>query len=197
MAEYSADPGTVAGIVESLKIVAGEPKAVRASFAKGLCLRGTYTPSEQATQITKSPSFTKPSAVLARFSMGGGNPAVPDSSRLVLRGFAFKLGADDQRSDILTESAPVHFAKTLDQMHAFLKVRHPGPDGKPDAALLKAFSDANPETLHQARYIAARALPGSSRVPSTGACTRFPRPTRRATGASSNSSSYPSTERSR
>ncbi|MGX1324570.1 catalase [Bradyrhizobium sp. USDA 377] len=152
---------TPASIVEALKAVAGNPPKVRASFAKGWCVRGTYTPSDRAGEVTRSQSFTKPSRVLARFSVGGGNPGVADTNNLVLRGFSFKLGGDDHRSDILVESAPVHFARTLDQMLAFLEARMPGPDGRPDMAKVKAFSAANPETLNQANYIAARPLPGS------------------------------------
>lgn len=152
---------TTAAIVDALKAVAGNPPKVRASFAKGRCVRGTYTPSDRAAEITRSQSFTKPSRVLARFSVGGGNPEVTDTDNRVLRGFGFKLGDDAHRSDILTESAPVHFARTLDQMLAFLKVRIPGTDGKPDMEKIKAFSAANPETLNQANYIAARRLPGS------------------------------------
>jgi catalase len=152
---------TPASIVDALKAVAGNPPKVRASFAKGHCVRGTYTPSDRAGEITHSMSFTKPSRVLARFSVGGGNPKVPDTNNLVLRGFSFRLGDDAHRSDILVESAPVHFARTLDQMLAFLKARIPGPDGKPDPEKVKAFSAANPETLHQAGYVGARPLPGS------------------------------------
>jgi catalase len=69
--------------------------------------------------------------VLARFSVGGGNPEAADTDNGELRGFAFRLGDDDHRSDILAQSAPVHFARTLDQM------------------------------LHQANYISAHPLPGS------------------------------------
>ena len=134
---------------------------MRASFANGRCVRGTYIPSDRAQEITKSESFKKPSRVLARFSMGGGNPKVADTNNLVLRGFSFRLGDDDHRSDILAESAPVHFARTLDQMLAFLKARIPGPNGKPDMAKIRAFSVANPETLRQANYIAALPLPAS------------------------------------
>jgi len=152
---------TPASIVDALKAVAGNPPKVRASFAKGRCVHGTYVPSDRATEITKSLSFTRPSRVLARFSVGGGNPKVADTNNLVLRGFSFRLGDDDHRSDILVESAPVHFARTLDQMLAFLRARIPGADGKPDIEKVKAFSAANPETLHQAQYIAARELPGS------------------------------------
>ena len=79
----------------------------------------------------------------------------------MLRGFSFRLGDDGHRSDILVQSAPVHFARTLDQMLAFLKARIPGPDGKPDMEKVRAFSAANPETLNQANYIAARPLPAS------------------------------------
>lgn len=161
MAESPNDAATPASIVDALKAVAGNPPKVRASFAKGWCVRGTYTPSDRAEEITRSQSFTRPSRVLARFSVGGGNPNVADTNNLVLRGFSFRLGDEDHRSDILVESAPVHFARTLDQMLAFLEARIPGPDGKPDMAKVKAFSTANPETLNQANYVAARPLPGS------------------------------------
>ncbi|AWO93127.1 MULTISPECIES: catalase family peroxidase [Bradyrhizobium] len=161
MAESPNDAATPASIVEALKAVAGNPPKVRASFAKGWCVRGTYTPSDRAEEITRSRSFTRPSRVLARFSVGGGNPNVADTNNLVLRGFSFRLGDEDHRSDILVESAPVHFARTLDQMLAFLAARIPGPDGKPDMAKVRAFSTANPETLNQANYVAARPLPGS------------------------------------
>jgi len=161
MSELPAPAATPAAIVDALKAVAGNPPMVRASFAKGRCVRGTYTPSGRAGEITRSLSFTKPSRVLARFSVGGGNPDVADTNNLVLRGFSFKLGDDNHRSDILVQSAPVHSAKTLDQMLAFLNARIPGVDGKPEMEKVKAFSAANPETLNQAKYIAARRLPAS------------------------------------
>ncbi|RZN13293.1 catalase [Bradyrhizobium genosp. SA-3] len=161
MSESPNDVATPASIVDALKAVAGNPPKVRASFAKGCCVRGTYTPSDRAGDITRSQSFTRPSRVLARFSVGGGNPDVADTNNRVLRGFSFRLGDEDHRSDILTESAPVHFARTPDQMLAFLEVRIPGPDGRPDEAKVAAFSAANPETLNQANYVAARRLPGS------------------------------------
>ncbi len=161
MPQFLIGAATSASIVDALKAVAGDPPKVRASFAKGRCVRGTYVPSDRAAEITKSRSFTKPSRVLARFSVGGGNPDVADTNNFMPRGFSFRLGDDDHRSDILAQSAPVHFARTTDQMLAFLQARVPGPDGKPDMKKIGAFSAANPETLHQANYIAAHPLPGS------------------------------------
>jgi catalase len=146
-----------------MKAMAGLPPKARASFARGRCVRGTYAPSDRAKEITKSCSFTKPSRVLARFSVEGSLR----TNDTLLRGFSFRLGSDGQRSEILTQSAPVHFARTLEQMLAFIRARIPGPDGQPDLAKIEAFSAANPETLHQAAYIAAHPPPASL------ACTTY------------------------
>jgi catalase len=55
----------------------------------------------------------------------------------------------------------MHFARTLDQMLAFLAARIPEPEDKLAWDKVKAFSAGNPETLHQADYIAAHPLPAS------------------------------------
>ncbi|MBR1206068.1 MULTISPECIES: catalase [unclassified Bradyrhizobium] len=161
MSEFPKGAPSPASIVDALKAVAGDPPKARASFAKGQCVHGTYIPSNQAEEITRSRSFTRPSRVLARFSVGDGDPNVADSENLVPRGFSFRLGNSNHRSDILAQDCPVHYARTLEQMIAFLEVRVPGPDGKLDSEKIRAFSAANPETLHQVNYIAARPPPAS------------------------------------
>ena len=148
---------TPASIVEALKAVAGSPPKARANFASGQCVRGTYAASDRAAEITKSRSFTRPSRVLARFSVE--SEQVANTGKFGLRGFSFRLGSNGHRSDILLQSAPVHFARTLDQMMACLKARMPGAKGKPDMKKVRAFSAANPETLHQANYIATHPQP--------------------------------------
>jgi catalase len=116
-------------------------------------VRGTYAPSEQAREITKSRSFTKPSRVLGRFSL--------ETTDANLRGFTFRVGSNGQRSEIFAQSAPVHFARTLDQMLAFLRTRMREPNGPPVEEKIKAFSARHPETRRQAEYIAAHPLPAS------------------------------------
>ena len=160
MSEFPTGAATPASIVDALQDAAGNPKA-RASFAKGRCVRGTYAASDRAKEITKSRSFTGPSRVLARFSVGGNDPHVADTDKFVPRGFSFRLGDGDHRSNILLQSAPVHFARTPDQMLAFLKAHMVGPDGKPDTANITAFSAANPEILRQANYFATHPPPAS------------------------------------
>lgn len=160
MAPFPTGSATPASIIEALTLMGGHPPRARARFAKGRCVHGTYVASDRAGEITKSRSFTRPSRVLARFSVDGGNSDVADNDKRLLRGFSFRLGGDRRRSDILTQSAPVHFARTPDQMLAFLQARIPGSDGKLDAEKVRTFSTANPETVHQADYLAAL-LPGT------------------------------------
>lgn len=108
-----------------------------------------------------------PCRVLARFSADCGIANAVGTDGCSLRGFSFRLGSGNQRSEILTQSAPVHFARTAGQMLGLLQTRMPGPDGKPDMAQVAAFSAANPETLRQAGYLAANPPPASL------ACTTY------------------------
>lgn len=156
-----ADPGATVDIVNALKRNAGDPPKARASFAKGYCVSGSYTPASTASQVTCSQSFTKASKIIGRFAVGGGNPQISDKNRTVLRGFSFRCGPEGFTSDLVMENAPVHFAKSVKQMQGFLDARAPASNGAPDAERVKAFSAANPETLHQAQFVAARPLPGS------------------------------------
>ena len=159
--ESAGGAATPASIVEALKAIAGLPPKARASFAVGRCVRGTYAPSDQAKEITKCRSLIQPSRLLARFSVDRGNSDAADKHRPVLRGFSFRIGSEGQRSEIFTQSAPVHFSRTCDQMLAFLQVRIPGSGGQLNMAEIEAFSAANPETLRQASYLAAHSPPAS------------------------------------
>ena len=102
--------------------------------------------------------------MLARFSVDDGDPKATDTK---LHGFSFRLGSDGERTDIFTQSAPVHFARTLDQMLAFLRARMREQNGKPVEEKIAAFTARHPETRHQADYIAAHLLPASF------ACTTY------------------------
>ncbi|GEP03051.1 catalase-related peroxidase [Methylobacterium oxalidis] len=148
-------------LVDALRAAAGKPPGVRATFAKGQCVRGTYTPSADAGQVTRSLSFTRPWPLVGRFSVGGGNPSAPDTTKTVLRGFSIKILSEGGDTHLLFENAPVHFARTLDQMLGFLQVRAPGPDGKANPEAIAAFAKANPETTRQSAFVAGKPLPGS------------------------------------
>src|SRR5215210_4607952 len=78
-------------IVDALFAVSGNHKGVRASGAKGVCVKGAFTPSPEAPSLSKAPHFTKPVPMTARFSMGGGNPNISDKTKPTTRGFAMEF----------------------------------------------------------------------------------------------------------
>ena len=84
----AADPPA---IVEALRTNACNPPQTRASFAKGVCVRGTYAPSKVGATVTRSVSFNTPFVFIGRFSVGGGSPKITDTTKTVLRGFSIKL----------------------------------------------------------------------------------------------------------
>jgi catalase len=148
-------------IVDTMYTLAGKPKH-RPSGAKGQCFTGSFEPVADATRLSKSPVFSKASKVVARFSVGGGNAKVADGARGPNRGFSFRIddGGPGQTEFVMI-NAPINFVKSPEQMLAFLQVRVPGADGKPDAEKIKAFTDANPETTLQAKWLASKPIPGS------------------------------------
>jgi catalase len=155
----AAGEATPEGLVNALNAVFGS-HGVRASHAKGICVKGTFTPTPEAAKLSKAPHFSKPVPVLGRYSIGGGNPKVSDKAKTV-RALAVRFDPDGKSSDLLLVSAPVFFARTGEQMLGFLEARVPGADGKPDPAKVKAFGEANPETGRQGAFINARPVPAS------------------------------------
>jgi catalase len=157
----SAQTVTADQIVSTMRTLAGGQKA-RPSGAKGQCFIGTFTPSTEAKGLSASLAFEKPSRVVARFSVGSGNPKVMDSNKSVNRGFAFRIDDGGKgQTEFVMVNAPINFVKSPEQMLAFLQARLPGADGKPDPAKVKAFADENPETTLQGKHLASRPVPGS------------------------------------
>ncbi len=148
-------------LINGLNAVFGQHGA-RASHAKGLCVTGTFTPTALAKSLSKAAQFAGVVPLLGRFSMGGGNPKIPDTARPAPRGLAlrFDLGAGNA-FDLVLLSTPMFFAKTPEQMLGFLQARVPGPDGKPDPAKIKAFAAGNPDTTKQGAWLASHPIPAS------------------------------------
>lgn len=147
-------------LVDGLQGIFGEHAGMRRSHAKGVCVKGSFTPSPDVAKWTKSASFAKEAPVLGRFSIGGGNPKASDKGKAG-RGLALRFDPDGTSTDFVMLTVPIFFAKTPQQTLDFFAARKAAADGKPDAAKVKAFSDANPETTRQGAWIAARPVPAS------------------------------------
>ena len=148
-------------IVDAMFKIGGDHAKVRASGAKGVCVKGEFTPTADAAGLSKAPHFAKPVPVTARFSMGGSNPNISEKTKPVTRGFSMRFDDPSGEMVLIGVSAPVFGAKTPQQLFAGVTVRLPGPDGKQDADKIKAFVDANPETTRQAAWLNARPVPAS------------------------------------
>jgi catalase len=161
LAAFPAQAAEPEKIVDALGTVFGKHKA-RASGAKGQCVMGTFTPTAEARLLSKSAAFEKTVPVLARFSMGGGNPKIADTTKTAVRGFSVKIDPKGRgETEFVMVSAPVNFAKSPEQMLGFLQARFPGADGKQDPEKIKAFATANPETTRQGQWLAGKPVPAS------------------------------------
>ena len=150
-----AQQPTPADLVDALNGVFGKHAGDRAAHTKGLCLTGSFTPSAEAPKLSKAAHFAKQVPILARFSLGGGNPKAPDNAQDNVRGLAVKFDLGNGAStDIVTISAPVFFVKTPELFVEFLKTVASGDKDK-----LNTFFAAHPE-IHATECLAA----GTTRI---------------------------------
>ncbi len=149
--------------VDALEGLFGKNAGFRRSGAKGVCASGYFVGNTVGRNLSSASVFSgeRVPAVL-RFSVGGGSPKASDKGRSV-RGLAFQFtAANGEIWQSANVSAPVFFVAKPEQFAPFLQVRTPDPaTGKPDPAKLKAFNEANPETLRQAAYLAKAPVPAS------------------------------------
>src|SRR5271170_3354515 len=80
-------------LLEALDNLFGLHAGFRPVHAKGVMCSGSFTPSAQATALTKAPHVQVPSTkVLVRFSNFGGIPTIPDTDpNASPRGFAIRF----------------------------------------------------------------------------------------------------------
>jgi catalase len=152
----AADP-TPADLVDALNAVFGKHEGDRAAHTKGFCMTGTFTPSGDAPKLSKAPHFAKEVPIIARFSLGGGNPQAPDNAQDNVRGFAikFELG-HGATTDLVTISAPVFFAKTPELFVGLLQAVGSGDQDK-----IKGFFAAHPEATGQNAWLMSHPVPAS------------------------------------
>lgn len=141
----------------------GKFEGFRRSGAKGVCAVGEFVGSAEGRALSTASAFSgKPVPVIARFSVVGASPNVPDNARsqrnMALQ-FNLPGGETWQMGNI---SAPIFGAATPEQFFGRLASLQPDPATKAaDPAKVKTFADANPEVLLQGRYFASQPVPAS------------------------------------
>lgn len=150
-------------MVDTFERLGGKFDGFRRSGAKGVCAVGEFVGSAEGRALSRSSAFSgQPVPVVARFSIGGGNPKAPDNARsqrnMALQ-FELPGGERWQMGNI---SAPVFGAASPEQFIGRLESLLPDPETKkPNPDRIKAFADANPEVLLQGRYFASQPVPAS------------------------------------
>ncbi len=150
-------------MVDAFQNANGKFEGFRRSGAKGVCATAEFIGSAEGRALSTSSAFNgKPVPVIARFSIGGGNPRAADnakSQRNMALEFDLPGGESWQMGNI---SAPIFGAVTPQQMLGRLVSLTPDAETKkPDAAKVKEFADANPEVLLQGKYFASQPVPAS------------------------------------
>jgi catalase len=123
----------------------GRHPGYRALHARGTLLKGTFTSTPEAAELTRAGHMQGDSVpVTVRVSNGGGDPDIPDYVPDV-RGFAIKFYLPDgSRTDIVAQSAPRFPVHTPE---AFLELLHAQKRSPAMAWKLPLFLARHPEAI--------------------------------------------------
>ena len=121
----------------------------RKNHAKGLCAAGEFVGTPEAAALSRSALFSgKTIPVVARFSLGGGDPQAPDAAPNP-RGMAleFKL-PDGALQHITMIDAPIFATASPASFRDLLVAAKPDPrTGQPDPEKLKAYFATHPDAM--------------------------------------------------
>jgi catalase len=146
-------------LVDALNAVFGKHDGARSAHSNGICVKGSFVPVDGAAQLSKAPHLSGkgPWPVIGRFSMGGGDPAAPNTQKDNARGLALHIDlGKDTTTDMVLISAPVFLAKTPEQFLNLLQTV-----ATKDGDKIATFFKANPETTRQGEWLNARPVPAS------------------------------------
>jgi len=161
---FAADaPPAPNQVVAAIEGAFGVNPGQRRNHIKGTCAVGEFVGSKDAARYSRSALFSgKPVPVVARFSLGGGNPKAPDTAKSV-RGMAlqFKL-PKGQLHNMAMLNTPIFGAASPQTFLDLMQALQPDPaSGKPDPEKIKAFKASHPDNLAQADYLGSNNPPAS------------------------------------
>jgi len=142
-------------VVNALENTFGVHPGERRNHIKGTCAVGEFIGEPAARAYTRSALFSgKPIPVIARFSVAGGNPDVPDTVKAA-RGMALEFRLPNGgRQHMTMLNTPMFGAATPKTFFDDAVSKKPDPaTGKPDPEKIKAFKESHPDSRAQAAYL--------------------------------------------
>lgn len=150
-------------VVTAIEDTFGVTPGERRNHTKGTCAIGEFVGSSAAAVYSRSALFTKkPIPVIARFSLAGGNPKVPDTAKSA-RGMALEFKLPDGSLQHMTMlNTPLFGAMQPRTFLDLMIASKPDPaTGKPDPEKIKAFKASHPDNLAQSDFLAKNNPPAS------------------------------------
>lgn len=153
MATPTNKPATnlVQDTIQALDKLNGLHPGFRPAHAKGVMLSGTFTPSPDASLLTRAPHAQRASTpVTARFSDFAGFPAVADNDGNLAspRGFAVRFHlAEHVHTDIIGHSADGFPTRTAEEFVEFLRAAAASGPGAVKPSPIEVFLGAHPKAL--------------------------------------------------
>jgi catalase len=156
-------PVTPDRVVTALEATFGVTPGQRRNHTKGICAGGEFIATPEATAYSRSALFAgRPVAVVARFSVAGGNPDIPDTARNP-RGMALEFKLPGGRLQHMTMlNTPVFGAAHPQTFLDSIIAMKPDPaTGRPDPKAVEEFKASHPDSHAQIRFLADNNPPPS------------------------------------
>jgi catalase len=141
-------------MIQALQGVCGTHPGFRKNHAKGACATGSFVGLSEATSYSRSALFSGATIpVVARFSIGGGDPNAPDAGKGP-RGMALEFRLSDGSKQHMTMiNAPMFVAMVPKTFLDNLIALKPDPaTGKPDPVALKQLSATHPDSAGMTKF---------------------------------------------
>ena len=150
-----------AQLIQSMEAAFGVHAGQRRNHIKGTCAAGEFVGTPAGAKLSRSALFSgKPVPIVARFSLGGGDPQIPDTA-VTVRGMAleFRLPAGNLQhiTMINTPTFPVERPAEFNEL--LIAVKPDPKTGAPDAKKVGAFMAAHPLAVSQGQFLAQHSPP--------------------------------------
>jgi catalase len=140
---------TAPQVIDAFEGTFGVHPGQRRNHVKGTCAAGEFVGSADTASLSRSILFSgKTIPVIARFSLGGGSPEVPDAAPAP-RGMALEFHLPGSALQHITMiNSPIFAAASPASFRDLLIAAKPDPKtGQPDPEKLKAYADTHPDAM--------------------------------------------------
>lgn len=137
-------------LLQAFDAVFGLHPGFRPAHAKGILLKGTFTPSPSAAALTRAPHMNRPATpVMVRYSDSTGLPSIPDNDpNASPSGCAIRFYlADRVHTDIISHSANGFPVRTGQEFLEFFRALAASDPSKLSGSPLEKFLASHPKAL--------------------------------------------------